>query len=152
MSIKLVDVDPRNPNHVAFLYSMLAQREAHINISHRALPYYTAHEAFVASKPYHAWWLIAPEGWDPSQPGPCPFIGNCYLTHQHEVGIFLLPAHRLHGTGGKVLAKIEEYARTKQWDYLLANIAPANQPSIDFFSNLDYGLVQKTYRKDLTHE
>ena len=55
--MKLIDVYA-SPEAARVLYELLAERNPEQNISHKAMPSFDEHCAFVASKPYQAWYLI----------------------------------------------------------------------------------------------
>lgn len=132
--MNLVDVytDPAAETH---LYALLGDREAYENISHRTMPHWREHQAFVRSKPYPAWYLIA------EQYGLV--VGTIYLTKHREVGIHLFEPWRGRGLGKTAIALLRE----KHPGPLLANVNPANEPSIAFFTKTLGGeLIQHTYR------
>ena len=113
------------------LWNMLSERTPVQSISHKAMPEYHQHVAFVNSQPYAVWYLILAHhrrefGADLEQ----RVVGNMYLTHQREVGIHIMNAHRGSGYGAQALQML----RARHPGRLLANINPQNQPSIDFFT------------------
>ena len=121
------------PNATETLYELLAERTPDMNISHRAMPDWEDHVAFVASKPYAAWYVI-----DVPDVGR---VGSVYLTKQREVGLFIFARHRGKGYGKQALAMLRE----RHPGRLLANIAPGNAPSHRFFVANGGRLIQQTY-------
>lgn len=108
-------------------YNLLSERELHENISHKALPSWEDHCAFVRSRPYLAWYLIANDFGR--------FTGAAYLTHQREIGVGVLKAHRGQGFAS---AAVTELMRRHPGRFL-ANINPANEASIALFRKLGFG-------------
>ena len=114
------------------LYELLLEREKHQCISHRAMPDYLQHVKFFKSQPYRAWYLIM-DG------SVC--LGATYLTMQREIGIFLYRRHQMKGLGAKAVQLLMQAHPGK----FLANIAPSNPGSSEFFQNLGFKLIQHTY-------
>lgn len=120
--------------HLAMLYMLLAQRESWQNISHVKVPTYKDHVKFVDSKPYHGWWAIYKD--------TAP-VGAMYLTHTHEVGIFIDKVEHGAGIGAQALKwLVNKYKGTD----LYANINPRNVKSQRFFDKAGFKLHQFTYR------
>lgn len=116
-----------------FLYEMLRHRDPLANISHREMPTFEQHSRFIGSMPYAAWYIIeAGDSW----------VGQIYLTRQNEIGIHLCPQHRGRGVGEWAVHNV--MARHGKHRYL-ANIAPTNPGSQDFFKRLGFRLIQYTY-------
>src|SRR5574341_2215465 len=124
--MKLVDVYA-SPEAARVLYDLLAEREPHQNISHKALPSFDEHCAFVASRPYEAWYLIVDDA-APDERALAP-VGAIYLSKQREVGLFVFKAHQARGYGRRALAEL----KLRHSGRLLANIAPDNERSQRFF-------------------
>ena len=130
----LVDVYEMPEEAPTVLYELLKERDGRddINISHRELPSFEEHLAFVASRPYLCWYLIrASDEW----------AGSVYLTEAREVGLFLFA--RFHGAGVAEEAFAE--LRRRHPGRLLANINPRNARSIAFFEAQGMRLLQLTY-------
>jgi RimJ/RimL family protein N-acetyltransferase len=130
--MRLVDVYDETDRH-AYLYDLLDQREPHENISHRTMPSWAEHVAFVDLDPYEAWFFIM-DG--------AERVGAIYLTKQREVGIFLWPEYQGKGYGAWALKELG----ARYPGPLLANIAPTNERSAAFFARQGFELVQHTYR------
>lgn len=132
--MNLVDVYG-SPDALGVLYRLLEERDPEVNISHREMPSWDSHCAFVASRPYAAWYLIVAE----SEP-----VGAIYLSRADEIGVFILRAYRGKGYGRRaVLMLMEQHPRERY----LANINPANEGSIAFFRELGFRHIQNTYEK-----
>lgn len=117
------------------LYRLLASRPGRVNISHRKMPSFKKHRAFVSSRPYKAWYLIRATG--------LGFVGAVYLSKQDEIGVFIFKEHQGKGYGGEAVnILIKRYPRVKRF---LANINPLNGRSIRFFKSLKFKHIQNTY-------
>jgi len=130
--VEFVSVDPKNAEHLGVLYSLLFQRQPHQNISHRVMPFFADHVAFVESKPYIAWYLIKEgRGW----------VGSTYLTPQRELGIFLFE----HAQGGGIGKRAVKLMLQLHPGNFYANIAPSNTASQRFFEAMGFRHIQQTY-------
>jgi RimJ/RimL family protein N-acetyltransferase len=142
--IKLVDVyteiaETRSATH--FLYELLKEREPHQNISHREMPSFEQHCAFVDSRPYQEWFVIFDE-WGNVEMGP---IGAIYLSKQNEIGIFIAKEYQGKGHGKTAICLL---MNRHPGERFLANINPLNERSIDVFLDLGFELKQLTYAKE----
>lgn len=132
----LADVygEPESQPATRFLYDVLREREPYESISHRDMPSFEDHDRFVNSHPYREWFIIF---------APRP-VGSIYLTHQNEIGVFIIKAHQGHGYGqAAVRMLIDKYPDER----FLANINPLNERSIKMFLDLGFELLQLTYTK-----
>ena len=129
--MKLIDVY-KHKNSAELLYQLLQEREQHQCISHKELPSFINHLRFVDSRPYLAWYLVELRG---------TVIGATYLTRQREIGIFLFRKHQGKSLGAKAVQLLMDAHPGK----FLANIAPTNPGSSEFFENLGFKLIQHTY-------
>ena len=120
------------PNAVDTLYQLLLEREPKQSISHKVMPTLGQHTRFFQSRPYLAWYLMeTADG----------FVGAIYLTKQREVGIFVFKDKQSSGLGQQALAQLRE-----KWPgRLLANVAPSNTRSRDFFTKQGGKVAQITY-------
>ena len=135
--MKLIPIaDLSKPRVKQFLWEMLEQREPHVNISHRSMPKRQEHDRFVDANLYRGWFIISQdEVW----------IGNCYITHSYEIGIHLLPAHQNKNYGTQAVQLLmEKYGPAR----FLANIAPRNIGSQDFFRKLGFKCIQYTFEME----
>lgn len=132
--MKLIDVYEQYEVACVVLYRLLQEREAWQNISHKELPAWEQHCAFVARRPYLAWYLVADGD---------TAVGAVYLTKQREVGVAILRAHRGAGYASEALRELMRLHPGR----FLANINPANEPSIALFRKLGFGPqpIQHTY-------
>lgn len=108
------------------LYELLAEREPHESITHRAMPTFDQHLAFLASNPYKLLFLIVDNAGQ--------YVGSCYVTHKSEIGVFVFKAHR--GNGYARFA-VQELMRLHP-EPLIANIAPTNEASMRLFQSLGF--------------
>lgn len=144
--IQLINVYDE-PTAEKVLYDLLLERTPEQSISHRKMPTYAEHQAFVRSKPYQAWYLIRGYRFlrnvDPINPPIVDdgFIGNTYLTHDSEIGLFIFNKYHAHGFGS---AAINAMRRLHPVD-MLANISPHNTVSQRFFAKHGAKLIQCTY-------
>lgn len=123
------DLDASEP----LLWQLLGERSPEQNISHRQMPSWNEHLAFIASKPYEHWYLI--------DVGETNYVGATYLTKHREIGIFILK--RFHGFGyGPTAVKM---LMEKHPGRFLANVAPKNYKSQKMFRDLGGDLVQFTF-------
>lgn len=115
------------------LFDLLLERETWQSISHRKMPTWDEHEAFVESRPYLAWYLIR------RGQGYC---GATYLSHQREVGIAIFRSYAGKGLGESA---VRELLRLHP-GIALANVAPGNDASHKLFGEkLGGRLIQMTY-------
>ena len=121
------------------LYALLKERKDYQSISHKKMPTWAEHMAFVQSDPYKAWYLI---GEDSGQI-TC-FAGSVYLTRQNEIGIFVFESSKGSGIGREAVKQLMEM---HDGPYL-ANINPNNLSSISFFEKLGSDFIQVTYRHE----
>ncbi len=123
-------------NAPAILYCLLSERTANQSISHRRMPTAEEHIAFYIGRPYESWRLIHCDD---------RYVGAVYLTKQCEIGVSIFHEF-LHRGYGRMAVELllQEYVGKR----LLANINPANQPSIDLFESLGFKHIQNTYEKE----
>lgn len=131
MDLSLVGRD--NEGDLCFLYSLLQERPAEANISHRQMPSWEDHCAFVRSSPYYVWCLIMDKG---------ERVGSIYLTHQFEIGIHIAKAHQGRGYA---TAAVKELMSRFPGRRFLANVAPGNEPSHQLWRKLGGKVIQHTY-------
>lgn len=119
---------------VELLFKLLGERPTAANISHKKMPSMPQHIAFIGSEPYLEWFMIK------SEDGK--FVGAIYLTHKFEVGIAILKEFERMGYGEAAIKSLmHRYPHSK----LLANIAPDNVASQQFFESLGFKKIQHTY-------
>lgn len=135
--IRLVDVydgGEAPQQTVDILYRLLAERPPEAAISHRRMPSLEQHRAFVDSRPYEAWYLL-------EATPPMGVVGSIYLTKAREVGIFISAGRQGKGYGREAIARLREAHPGR----LLANVAPGNHRSIQFFKKMGARHIQNTY-------
>ncbi len=121
-----------------FLYCLLKERNQIANISHRKMPSYKEHISFIESKLYSKWHIIFQNN---------KKVGSIYLSKQDEIGLFL--KNNVQGKGIGITALkilIENNPRSRY----LANIAPKNIKSINFFKKNKFSLIQHTYEFNIS--
>ena len=130
-------------NSVRILWDLLEQRDPAHNISHKAMPTWEAHCAFVRNHPHEAWYLIqTADG----------IIGAIYLSKPggpslagNEIGIDILKAFQGKGYGSLAVNLLMQEHGPRRY---LANCAPGNEASQALFESLGFELAQYTYVKE----
>jgi RimJ/RimL family protein N-acetyltransferase len=122
---RLVDVYERPHNAAILLYRLLAERRPFQSISHREMPTFAQHVAFIKSRPYKDWFVIQAER----------DVGACYVSKQNEIGVAILEGARGRGYASDALTILLRGRRGR----LLANINPANEASIALFRKHGFG-------------
>lgn len=117
------------PLSAQVLYQLLRERDETININHKALPKWSEHLDYIASKPYQGWYLI--EDYLPA----AVHVGACYLTQSDEIGIFILKEYQGRSYGPEAVRLL--MARHGRRNYV-ANINPQNVRSIAMFKALGF--------------
>lgn len=133
--MKLLDLYTLPDDRWEVPLALLREREPHENISHRTMPTWEQHCAYIRGRPHLAWYLIEDDGHD---------AGCVYLSRQREIGVGVLKAYR-----GQGLAKaaVRELMRLHPGRFL-ANINPHNAASIEMFLRLGFGgPIQVTMEK-----
>jgi RimJ/RimL family protein N-acetyltransferase len=133
----LVNINSR-PDAAVILYDLLAERGPEQSISHRSMPSWEAHIAFMRSKPYIGWFLIDEE------PG---IVGAIYLSKQYEIGVAIFKKHQRKGFGRAAVIEImKRYPAVKRF---LWNANPHNKASIAMCKSLGFAPLQVTYALDM---
>jgi RimJ/RimL family protein N-acetyltransferase len=131
-ALRLVDVYEDFELSCRLLFTLLREREPHESISHKAMPTWEEHCAFVASRPYQHWYVV--------EVGGAPF-GACYLSKQREIGVAILKHSRGYKYGRDAVKLLMEMHPGR----FLANVNPANTASAWLFEGLGFNLIQHTY-------
>jgi len=123
----------------------LKEKQA-VNISHRKMPTWKQHLAFIRSRANGAWYLIYGNMFyysDGESEEVC--VGWVYLNRRSEIGVMIFPDFRRSGYGEEaVSAIIKKHPR----QHYLANINPKNKRSIKFFKRLGFkDCIQQTFEK-----
>ena len=125
------------------LYDLHSEVEPVEAISHKKMPPFEQHKAFVSSKPYQYWYFIyAGEN----------IVGSILLTHEHkprtnpnvryrEVGIRIFKKYQHMGFGSDAIQELRRLHPGR----MLANINPENKNSQRFFKKLGAKPLQVTY-------
>lgn len=119
------------------LWDLLKEREPEQNISHVNMPTWGQHYHFVKNHPHKAWYIVEAEN---------KFVGAIYITNMNEIGIAIYKKYQRAGYGVRAIEALKELHPA---DKYLANIAPGNIPSQDFFKKLGFKLIQYTYQLGL---
>lgn len=122
-----------------FLYRMLGERTADQSISHRGMPTFDEHCAFMCSNPYAAWYIVETDKLGNAKTTP---IGHVYLTKHDEVGVFITSWLTAKGFG---MAAVRKFMQMHKRDRYLANINPNNAVSQKLFGELGFKPIQHTY-------
>lgn len=115
------------------LYRLLEERTPEVNISHKVLPTWLKHLAFIGSDPYDAWYVIAVDYDDVP-------AGAVYLTHNSEIGIGVLNEFQGRGYGPTA---VKQLMACHPRSCFFANINPRNVRSISMFSKLGFKLLRE---------
>lgn len=137
-SIKFDLVIP-DDNQIRILYKLLESRKHYI--SHREMPSYGEHTAFVRARPYRAWYIIFHEG----KP-----IGSVYLTEDNLVGLNI-EEEQINASLPSVMGFIEKKykpnpgLKSLRCDRFSINVSPSNQTLIKAIEEYGAVAVQITF-------
>ena len=134
----LVKLKAVSKSDYRFLYNLLMERDARANISHKKMPTYNQHVAFVSAKPYSKWYVILSD---------TNKAGSIYLTSQNEIGIFIKKSFQGKQLGNIALRKMIQKNPRKRY---LANATPKNRKSLRFFKSNEFKLIQYTFELSKT--
>lgn len=115
-----------------FLFKMLEERDDTQNISHKTMPSFTDHIAFIKSEPYKEWFIISDEY--------NKDVGNYYITKNNEIGLFIKKCYQKLGAARATMKHILNTPGR-----YIANISPRNVRSLEFFTLQGFSLIQKTF-------
>lgn len=143
----LIPVEEWGDHAIELLYQLLEARPPEVNISHKTMPTFDEHKAFVLSRPHKGWWLVvAPEIKGEGAISRASWfnvpVGACYITHMGEIGIQIGKAYQRKGYARTALNTLIEMHRGQR---LLANIAPGNEASQRLFAGFGFAHIQNTY-------
>ncbi len=130
--IKLVSVYPVTPYKLEIMWDLMREATPDQSISHKNMPLWEEHVAYVDSHPHPLWDFIK-VGED--------YVGTIYISKRGEIGIRIFNVFQHKGYGTEALKMIRKHYPGK----LYANINPNNQISIDCFTKLGAKLIQYTY-------
>ncbi len=138
--VRLIPVEDKEYFAPQPLWTLLEDRPAENNISHKRMPSWQEHLAFVENHPYEAWYLI--------HNGNC-LIGAIYLSKPgspsvpgNEIGIDLFREFQGKGYGTEAVKLLMEKHGPRRY---CANVSPTNEASQAMFKSLGFKLVQYTY-------
>lgn len=126
-------------------YALLSERPLDHGISHKAMPTWEQHVAFMASRPFRYWLVIENDGGQA--------VGQIECLPTNEFGVHILAKYQGAGCGKEAvrlfLATHEPLpgmpaVRNGRW---LANCSPSNVRAIEFFTQLGFQKIQETYAK-----
>jgi RimJ/RimL family protein N-acetyltransferase len=152
--MKLIPVDPKNEEHVRFLYELFLARPDDAKISCKgAPPSYDEHRHFVENHPYADWSLVqlSDASW---AGGPLEFpIGAVFISQParpsvvgDELSVDILPTYRGMGYAERALSLMMEKHAPRRF---IANVAPENYASMALFKKLGFKLCQVTFERDI---
>lgn len=116
-------------------FSLLAQRQAHENISHHKMPTWAQHVAYLTSRPHEAWYWFATDAGIPA--------GCIYLSNRREIGIGVLRPYQRQGLAKRAICEL----MMLHPGTFFANVNPGNAASRAVFEGMDFRLLQVTYAK-----
>jgi RimJ/RimL family protein N-acetyltransferase len=122
--------------YIVVLWELLLERDHTINISHKNMPKWENHAAFINSRPYRFWGIIEVKN--------VP-VGAVYLTKRNEIGIFILKEYQRHGYGRRAVQQIRNVYDNET---LYANINVNNDKSKRMFTDMGFRLLSETYKLD----
>lgn len=145
--MKLIPIS-EHPDHAKILYDLLAERDPSVNISHKKMPTWGEHLAFIASEPYAFWYLVEGPSVvddDDVEIEPGSILGSVYLTRADEIGVAVFETYRrLPGRFfGRSAVRLLMETHPRKVYY--ANINPANEPSRKMFEKLGFKKIQETF-------
>lgn len=149
--IPIFDLALESTKHPAkVLWDLLDQRSPENNISHRQMPSWDEHVAFVQGHPYEAWYLIVDVIRDRRAPAYSPeVIGAIYLSKPgspsvpgNEIGIDIFKEYQGKGYGTQAVKLLMEMHGERRY---IANTSPTNEASQALFKSLGFKLVQHTF-------
>ena len=127
--------DPVALKDAQFLYDLLFERPSYANISHKEMPTYDSHCAFIKSKPYREWFVVRSDQY--------VNFGTVYLSHQNEMAVFIIQKYQRLGIGTQVAHwMIDRHPK----DQLYANVSPNNLVGQNFVRRLGGKPIQITYQ------
>ena len=140
--MKLIPIEDRS-DAAHILWDLLAERPANANISHREMPTWDAHVAFVRNNPYAFWGLIE------TMHG---IVGAIYLSKPggpsvpgNEIGIDIFSWAQGQGHGTEAVKLLMEMHGDRRY---IANVSPRNEASQALFKSLGFRLCQFTFAKE----
>lgn len=118
------------PAAVKHLYALLVERLPSESINHRATPAYEDHAAFIASRPYEAWYVVEADGRQ---------AGAVLVGKDGAIGISVLREFQGRGVGP---AAVKEAMARHPHERFFARINPANARSAHVFTKLGFEIIE----------
>lgn len=133
MSLELKDVYSGGIGSKQFLYHLLGERREEQNISHRKMPTFAEHCAFVDSRPYQHWYVI--------HAGEMP-VGAIYMKeYMGQIGVHMWrPAY-----DGMRVKAIRELMRLHPRPRYVANVSVNDKSLRADIENLGFKHIQETF-------
>lgn len=132
----------RNNEHAIILYDLLKQRTH--KISHKSLPSFNEHLAFIINHPYRAWFFIGVNG---------SYIGSIYAYKNNGIGVSVNPGKEIYIRQAIVifLKKMKPLRPIKSVRSAEFGVyaAPTDKHLISILESLGARLSQVTYLFDL---
>ena len=153
LDMKLIAVDPSDEAHLCFLWRLLSHRPADAVISHKAMPTWDQHCAFVRDHPYADWRLIAVDvpNLEMDERKSLQLVGSVFISQParpsvvgDEVSVELDPRWRGCGFAERALVEIMSLHPRPRY---LANVAPENYTSMALFKRVGFSLCQLTFER-----
>jgi RimJ/RimL family protein N-acetyltransferase len=98
------------------------------------MPSWKKHLAFIASRPYSAWYLVKYRG---------QYVGSIYLTALDEIGVWVLASWRKEDLKPAIIRELIKRHRRNRF---LANINPKNRTSARMLRKMGFRIFQETYQ------
>ena len=138
MCLNFIEVNPRNINHIRYLFIILRKRK--YNISNDKLTKYNDHKNFVANHPYRFWYFIQ----------KCNnYIGVIYITYENVIGIHTLESYK-NTYINSLRAILNMHKPLKpiksiRSEFFIINVNPKNKILIEAIKTLGLQHIQNSY-------
>ena len=126
-------------NDAEFLYDMLKERDATINVTHKKLPTFVEHLEFIKSDPYDAWYIIEIESKQ---------IGHIWLDNVDRIGFFTKKEFKGFGFIIPAFEKLKEIHPRKKY---VGKLNPKNIEIQNLLTKLKF-VLKSTYPDYLLYE
>ena len=126
-------------NDAEFLYDMLKERDATINVTHKKLPTFVEHLEFIKSDTYDAWYIILVES---------KRVGHIHIYNDDTIGWFIKKEFK--GLGF-VIPAFEELMRLHKRKKYLGRVNPKNYEAQNLLIKLNF-VLKNTYSDYLLYQ
>lgn len=140
-AMRLVSVY-ETPGAEHFLWDLLVDRPEVANISHKQMPSWQQHAAFIASNPYAFWYLIELPIEITEVGYTYRHIGAIYLTRKDEIGLGIMEHWQHQGHGAAAVQHLKALHPRPRY---FAHVAPANLQGQQFWLKQGFKPLQVTY-------